>query len=93
MGPSAPAAAAPAKDGPDGITVGRTMMLMDGKIRVFVSAVNGDEGTARVAVNGQTVSTLRPRRSVELEIDEKPCKVTLDGIDRGHVTLSAACEE
>lgn len=92
---AAPAAsdAAPAADAPKGSTVGQTEYLMDGKIRAFVSGVNEGDGTVRVAVNGQTVQLLRPRRKIMIEIDEVPCAVMLDDIVKGHVTFTASCEE
>ncbi|MBK0399867.1 hypothetical protein H0I76_11755 [Limibaculum sp. M0105] len=77
---------------PVGARPGETVMLEDGAIRAFVSAVDGEAGTARVAVNGVEATELGLYgRDAEVTVDGKTCRVTLDGIDRGHVQLSADC--
>lgn len=90
----APAAAAPAAavpqtapaGEPQGLTAGNTASFGDGSVRVTVSRVDDTGGTARLAVNGETVS-LAAGESMMVE----ECKLQLDGVDRGHASLSALC--
>lgn len=86
------AAAEPAAEPePEGVTPGNVEMLADGALRVFVSAVDDADGTARVAINGIETQMLRVGRSARVDVDGQSCSVTLDGIDRGHVQLSGSC--
>ncbi|WP_102108438.1 hypothetical protein [Oceaniglobus roseus] len=74
---------------PQGYGVGETAMLGDGKVRVFVSGADEDAGTARIAVNGFQTQTLKAGDSVAIQ--DSTCKVSLDGFDRGHVSLGYSC--
>ena len=70
-----------------------TVFLLDGDARVFVSAINFEAGTARVAVNGQDMQTVGAWHKPTFELGEKVCAVSVDGISAKSVQLSAACEE
>lgn len=72
-----------------GTAPGMVAVLADGAVRVFVSAVDA-EG-ARLAINGIETSEVAVGESVDVTAGEKACKVTVTGIDRGHVALDAAC--
>lgn len=92
--PEAETAAAPepaAEPEPEGVTPGNIEMLADGALRVFVSAVDDADATARIAINGIETQMLRVGRSARVDVDGQSCSVTLDGIDRGHVQLSGSC--
>ncbi len=86
-------AAAPAEPEISGATPGMTEQLADGALRVFVSGISGDGQVARLAINGLETTELRLGRSATVEVEGRPCNVTLDGIDRGHVQLSGDCAE
>ncbi len=73
---------------PEGVAVGKTAIFEDGALRSFVSRV--DEDSARLAVNGDLV-TLAVGRSVAAMAGDTLCRVSLDAVDRGHASLSAAC--
>lgn len=76
-----------------GLGIGQTEYLMDGKVRVFVSSVNRDAGTARVAVNGQHMVMIGDWHDGDFMIGEVPCNVILDSMVDGLIQVSAACEE
>lgn len=76
---------------PEGLTPGATASLADGAVRVFVSAIDEEAGTARLAVNGLTTSRTAIGETLDVPTDSGPCAVTVTGIDRGHVTLIATC--
>ncbi|MCR9085940.1 MAG: hypothetical protein NXH97_04250 [Rhodobacteraceae bacterium] len=95
--PAAPAAtetATPAADqeaaAPEGLTSGKTAILADGAIRVFVSRVDDAARSARLSING-ALAHLTEGHSVALRPDGDYCRVMLDGVDRGHARVSAAC--
>lgn len=95
--PAAPAAtetAAPAADqeaaAPQGLSSGNTAILADGAIRVFVSRVDDAARSARLSING-ALAHLTEGHSVALRPDGDYCRVMLDGVDRGHARVSAAC--
>ena len=84
-------AAAPALAEPEGASVGQTVSLLDGKARVFVSGVDAEAGTVRVAVNGQNLAILGGHTPVTFDTEDENCTLNLDGLDRGHAQMSAAC--
>ncbi len=90
-GPAA-AGAAPASDataaaaGP-ALAPGQTGVFGDGKLRVFVSAVDAADGAARVAVNGTVVTALRQGEPVKID----GCTLTLTGVGPEGAALDAAC--
>lgn len=95
--PAAPAAsdsaaAAPEQEAaaPEGLTSGKTAILADGAIRVFVSRVDDAASAARLSING-ALAQLSQGHSVALRPDGEYCRVMLDGVDRGHALVSAAC--
>ncbi|MGB3243364.1 MAG: hypothetical protein WBB25_02430 [Sulfitobacter sp.] len=73
---------------PEGLMVGQTALLADGALRVFVSGVGDD--SARLSVQGSTFE-LAAGDSTEVQMDAATCTVTLDNVDRGHVTVSGDC--
>ena len=68
----------------EGLGAGATAILADGSVRAFVSRVTEDG--ARVSVNGELVTL-----AVGESTAAGDCSVTLDGIDGGKASLSAAC--
>lgn len=72
-----------------GTSAGTVALLADGAVRVFVSAV--DAAGARIAVNGVNVEEVAVGKSIDVTAGDKACKVTVTGVDRGHVALDAAC--
>lgn len=85
--------AAPAEPEIKGARVGQTEVLMDGKVRVFVSSVDAEQGTARVAVNGQAMMLIGSYHDGGFMLGKVPCNVSLDDIVEGHVQMSASCEQ
>ncbi|MEL6521916.1 MAG: hypothetical protein AAFQ66_13190, partial [Pseudomonadota bacterium] len=73
---------------PEGIKAGETAMLHDGELRVFASRIA--DGKARLAINGEQV-TLAVGRSSPVEVGDARCRVGVDSVDRGHVSVSAIC--
>ncbi|UMA64192.1 hypothetical protein LVO79_14375 [Roseivivax marinus] len=83
------AACGDALPAPEGARAGNTIRLADGDVRVFVSGVSADSTSARIAVNGGVVpQTVALGDSVDAG---DGCSVTVDGIDRGHVSVSSDC--
>ena len=74
---------------PSGATPGQTVALGDGAARVFISGADPSGESARIAVNGVATQTVEPDSVIEVGED---CAITVEGIDRGHVDLSYACE-
>ena len=79
-------AVAPSGEG-TAVDVADTATLGDGKLRVFLSGVDPEAGTARVAINGTALTVLKMSVPVEAE----DCTVTLTGIGEGGATINAAC--
>ena len=73
---------------PEGTPAGSTATLDDG-VRVFVSGVTADG--ARIAVNGFDTKTVKVGEAVDVQMDGKACTVTVQGIDRGRVSLDSNC--
>lgn len=86
-------AAAPVPVEIDGAKVGQTEIMMDGAVRVFVSGINRDDKTARVAVNGLSMQTVGSYHNAEFMLGSKTCNLLLDDIVEGHVQMSTKCEE
>ena len=87
------AAPAPIEEQIDGVKIGQTEILLDGAVRVFVSGVDQEAKVARVAVNGFSTQFLGGYHDVTFMIGETPCTLLLDDIVKGHVQMSANCEE
>jgi hypothetical protein len=73
---------------PEGAAPGTMVELAEG-LRVFVSGVT-DEG-ARIAINGVETRTVPLGEAVEVEVGEETCRVSVEGVDRGHVALGYVC--
>lgn len=69
------------------VSPGETLMLGDGAARVFLSAVSSDSQSARVAINGTGLQTLRVGRSVEID----GCQITLTGIEAPSAMIDGSC--
>lgn len=82
----AAAAAAPV----EGFGPGETAILGDGALRVFVSRIDAEAGTARLRVGG-TDLTLAAGASEMLAGEGGACRLTLDAVGGGKAALSAAC--
>jgi hypothetical protein len=77
----------PAAGAGNEVRLGGTAMLAEGALRVFLSGVNSEAGTARVAVNGQSLVTLALGETVEAG----DCTVTLTGLGTGSATVDGSC--
>ncbi len=67
---------------------GAAVTLADGKLRVFLSAADASAGTARVAINGQTLVPLEVGKPVEAN----GCSVSLTGFDAdGAAMIDGGC--
>ncbi|GAA0293772.1 ABC transporter C-terminal domain-containing protein [Rhodovulum strictum] len=90
---SGPADAADAADAvaeaPAPVGPGETASFGDGSVRVFVSRVDADAGSARIAVNGTAMATLSTGEAVSL--DETGCSVSLVAIEDGRASFGYAC--
>lgn len=74
-----------------GVAAGETVGLGDGKLRVFVSKIDGKTDRARVAVNG--FETRWATLDRPLRIRGTGCRLLLEGIDGRRAVLSANCSE
>ena len=90
---AAAAPAAPAEPKIDGVRVGQMEDLLDGKARIFVSGIDASAQTARVAINGLSLQTLGQYSDLSFNADGVACSLKLDGIEQGHVQMSASCAE
>ncbi|MEL7470306.1 MAG: hypothetical protein AAFN27_17765 [Pseudomonadota bacterium] len=77
----------------EGTRVGETKVLLDGAARVFVSGMNAEEGTVRVAINGTSTQMLGSYHKVSFSAGGKDCLLQLDGVTQGHVQMTANCAE
>ncbi|HVH03777.1 MAG TPA: hypothetical protein VM891_12680 [Amaricoccus sp.] len=82
-------ATAPAEGSGEGtaVTVGAAATIADGKLRVFLSRIDAEAGTASVAVNGPQVTEL----TVGQPVEAGGCTVTLTGVGDGEATIDATC--
>jgi len=77
----------PAEGAGTAIVVGTSETLVEGKLRVFLSGIDAEAGTARVAVNGpQTV-----RLALAEPTEAGGCTLTLTGMGEGQATIDAGC--
>jgi hypothetical protein len=82
------AQAAPSGEPPAGepLRIGATTMIDEG-LRVFLSSVDEENGTARVAINGPTTTMLELGEPVE----SAGCTVTLNGFSEGTAVVDGSC--
>lgn len=73
----------------EGAAPGTVVTLADGAVRVFVSGVEA-EG-ARIAINGVETRDVAVGETVDVTAGDRACKVSVTGVDRGHVALNATC--
>jgi hypothetical protein len=69
------------------IGIGQTAVLADGALRVFLSRVDAEGQSARVAVNGQATETLVLGNG----LTAGDCRVTLTGIEGREAIVDAVC--
>lgn len=81
----------PADDGTLGeaYTAGNLAMLADGKLRVFVSGIFGDE--VRLALNGLETRRVRVGEPHDIEVEDTTCSVTVTGVRGNSVLLAGIC--
>lgn len=91
--PSAEPKPAPAEPEIEGTRVGQTEILLGGAARVFVSGIDAEAGTARVALNGTETGIIGDWQVITFEVDGKDCRLKLDDVVQGHVQMTANCEE
>jgi hypothetical protein len=70
------------------VAPGETLKIGDDAARVFLSSVSADSRSARVAVNGTGLQTLRIGQSVELG----GCKIMLTGIEPPSAMIDGSCD-
>jgi len=69
------------------LQIGETAMLAGGALRVFLSSLDAEAGTARVAVNGPTVVQL----AIGSPVEAGGCQVELTGIEGSSATIDGSC--
>lgn len=81
----------PAGDGTLGAAFvpGNVAMLADGKLRVFVSGIFGDE--VRLAMNGLETQRVRVGEAHEVDVDDARCSVSVTGVRDNSVMLAGTC--
>lgn len=81
----------PADDGTLGeaYTPGNLAMLADGKLRVFVSGIFGDE--VRLALNGLETRRVRVGEPHDIEVEDTTCSVAVTGVRGNSVLLAGTC--
>ncbi|PZQ46846.1 MAG: hypothetical protein DI556_18950 [Rhodovulum sulfidophilum] len=84
---SAPPAPAAAPGAGTTVTPGMTAVVAPDKLHVFLSATDPAAGTAMVAVNGQTLSTIK----LGEEQEANGCHFTLTGFDGRAATIDGGC--
>lgn len=70
--------------------IGKTAALGEGAARVYVSGVDPEANTARLAVNGLTLSSYTGGSSID--IDGSDCAVTVEEITASSVSLGYLCD-
>ncbi len=74
----------------EGFGPGETAVLSDGALRVFVSRIDADAGTATVRADGSDL-VLAVGQARTLAGASGECQVTLDAVGGGKAALSGAC--
>lgn len=70
---------------------GQTAWLLDGKARVFISGVDAEARTARVAVNGLNTAIVGGPQPVRFTSDGQTCTLSVADVVDGRVQLAASC--
>jgi hypothetical protein len=86
-GDAAPADAAAATGEGTEIGVGETGIFADGALRVFLSSFDADAGSARVAINGQSLTML----TLGSPTEAGDCTIVLTGGDGRRAILDGSC--
>ncbi|WP_417207117.1 hypothetical protein [Antarctobacter sp.] len=86
--PPPPALTAP----DDGVAPGHAVSLADGAVRVFVSSVDSDARTARIAVNGVQTQQVSADSRLGVESGDKSCTLQVTGIGEGMIGFEASCD-
>lgn len=83
---------AAASEAPEnGMKPGNAVSLADGAVRVFLSSVDDQSGSARIAVNGVTTQRVAVGDSVEVSSGDQNCTVTVTGVGQGQAAFDAKC--
>ena len=69
--------------------IGKTAILGDGAARIYVSGVDTESNTARLAVNGLTVASYTGGSKIELD---GGCAATVEAVTAGAVSLGYLCD-
>lgn len=73
--------------GGEAVRMGATGAFGDGKVRIFLSGVDSEAQTARVALNGVRTAEMR----LQEKLDAQGCAVTLTAIDAEGATFKVDC--
>lgn len=72
---------------PHELRIGQTAIFADGEVRVFLSSVNADAGTASISLNGAAPAAI----ALNEPMAAGSCKVTLISAAAGTATIEGAC--
>ena len=79
------------EEAPEGAqSVGQTALFADGAVRVFVSKVDTEAGTARLSIGGK-MRQVGVGDGPVVPAGDSHCKIVLDGVAGGEAQLSAIC--
>lgn len=73
--------------GGEAVRMGAAGSFGEGKVRIFLSGVNNEAQTARIALNGLRTAEMR----LQEKVDAAGCAVTLTGIDAEGATFKVDC--
>jgi TolA-binding protein len=73
--------------GGEAVRMGAAGSFGEGKVRIFLSGVNNEAQTARIALNGLRTAEMR----LQDKVDAAGCAVTLTGIDAEGATFKVDC--
>lgn len=73
--------------GGEAVRMGAAGNFGEGKVRIFLSGVNNEAQTARIALNGLRTAEMR----LQEKVDAAGCAVTLTGIDAEGATFKVDC--
>jgi hypothetical protein len=71
--------------------VGETALFEEGKLRAFVAALDRDNKSARLSVNGETLSVAMGETAT-VSVDGSDCTIGIAAIDAAGVTVASGCD-
>ncbi|MEQ5870313.1 hypothetical protein J4E08_10420 [Sagittula sp. NFXS13] len=74
----------------DALSVGSTALFADGALRVFVSRLEPEQGSARLSVNRETVN-LGTGGTTTVSVEETECALSIMALTSQGVTLGSDC--